>query len=343
MPTNPNNLEDFVHPNHPIQTKQKNLNRSVKNEAFLNASFMSPENLNWYIWISMNYLPDPNKRLFFLPCAGGFKTRDKKRVLPSGEIEIDTRKFISQSFTHNTMKPIRDDPLNEKVILSEPLTIIPYDSESTIIDAHGESQVVKHLWESSPMRPDYDLPAEDLSIQGEFIFIERLSLFLLRLKTLQPERKYVFYFGGHHHYFILYYANELAGEPFSIIYHIPRRGFAQNTTESERFMKEIYLMEQSGIYRIPEPVSLLSEFQDRGRYTNKRFLIAEIQGQYTGPKHKPHSKTKLVGNGLEKVQESRIEVTKKDAFMKGFSQIYALIQDFEKDNPDLNVCQEDDD
>ena len=78
----------------------------------------------------------------------------------------------------NINKTIRTDDHLEKVILSKPLTIIHYDIEMP------------------PLRPDYNLPAKDLSIQSGIVFQERVALWLLKLKVQQPERRFVYYIGA---------------------------------------------------------------------------------------------------------------------------------------------------
>ena len=273
-----------------------------------NASFLTLENINWWLWITMNYLPSPDKRAFFLPCAGGFKTRNKMRMNTQGEMVLDPRKFISESKTHNVMKAIREDAQNEKIILSEPLTLIPYDNQNG-------------LWESHPNRPDYNLPVDFLSVQGEFIFIERLSHYLLKMKCSQPERKYIFYFGGAHHYFILDYSNILAGLPFQIIYKVPAKGSAFFTSEAEKFMAEIHAMEASGSYIVPEPISIQAELLKRtGRYTHKPFLLALIEAE-------------RLGASRTEVKETRIEISSRNVFQEGFGKVYSQIVPIARTDP----------
>lgn len=265
-----------------------------------NATFLTIENIQWFLFVSMNFIPNENKRLIFLPCAGGHKTRGKKRLTTSGEIHFDHRKFISESTSHQFMKAIRDDPENEKIILSEPLTLIPYDRSN-------------EMWESHPLRPDYNLPVECLSVQGEFIFIERLALYLSKLKQIQKWREYIYYFGGAHHFFILHFANKLAGMPFEIIFKVPERGTIDYTKDSNQFMEEIREMERSGIYNIPKPLSLEGELHKRtGRYTHKPFLLALIEAE-------------RLGSSKSEIKETRYDVCRRNAFVSGFSEIYSEI------------------
>jgi len=154
--------------------------KKLEERKGFNNSFLTPANMKWYCYI-VNWLPDPLKPLVFLPCGRGEKTRKKY-----------CKKKISESMTHNFFKAIRENNWFEKVILSEPLTIIPYEKEM------------------HPLRPDYNLPAKDLSIQSERIFINQLALWLLRVKMNQSNREYVYYCGSLHHFFILHFANLIA-------------------------------------------------------------------------------------------------------------------------------------
>ena len=291
-------LEDYLSLEKTESSKKSEYSKKTKEDREgkpFNASFLTLENIQWWLFITMTYLPPENKRLVFLPCAGGHKTRGKLRENDQGEMVIDNRKFISESTSHQYMKAIREDPLNERVILSEPCTIIPV------------------CLENHKLRKDYNLPVDFLSVQGEFIFIERLSHYLLKLKMAQPSRRYIFYFGGCHHFFILNYANKLAGSPFGIIYRVPKEGTCSYGRESALFMEEIREMERTGNFRIPIPISIEAELNKRtGRYTHKPFLLALIEAE-------------RIGNSKTEVKESRIEVSKKDAFVEGFSIVYFQI------------------
>ncbi|MBD3212943.1 MAG: hypothetical protein GF311_10075 [Candidatus Lokiarchaeota archaeon] len=107
------------------------------------------------------------------------------------------------------------------MILSEPLTIIPYTLEM------------------HKLRPDYNLPASDLFIQSERVFVNQFALWLLKVKVAQPLRKYIFYVGATHHYFILHFANIVAGSPFELIYEISPRGLATYIVTAKKMEKEI--------------------------------------------------------------------------------------------------------
>ena len=269
-----------------------------------NCSFLTLTNLRYWLFISNTFRPKKDKRLFFLPCANANKSRGKIRKFTDkhgNTKEItDNRKFISESVTHNFIKSIREDEKNEKVILSEPLAIIPYQ------------------YENHYLRPDYNLPVDFLSVQGEFIFIDRLSQYLLKLKYSQPDRKRIFYFGGCHHYFILRFANLLSanletGElPFEIVYKVPKggiRGYASGATE---FMEDIKNWEKTGFPDF-EPLSIEKELGKRtGRYTHKPFFTALIQA-------------KRMGKSKSRTECKKIKLAGARAFQKGFSKLYAEI------------------
>jgi hypothetical protein len=271
------------------------------NEEPYNASFLTLENIRWWLYVSQNYIVPANKRVFFLPCAGGFKTRGKERINDQGQTYIDNRKFISESTSHQFMKAIREDPQNECIILSEPCTIIPY------------------CMEKSPMRPDYNLPVDFLSVQSEFIFIDRVSAYLLKLKRMDPERQFIYYFGGAHHYFILHYANLLAADPrsgetpFQILFRVPERGTATFAKESTDFMTQIHSWELAQSFPSMDPRPLEAELSKRsGRYTHKPFIMALFHAQH-------------LGNNHTEVKETRVPIANRNAFQNGFGEMYAEI------------------
>jgi hypothetical protein len=279
------------------------MNKKTKREEFppINPSFLTLPNINWWLYISTTYIPPLSKRVFFLPCAAALKTRIKTedRYINNQFVSAsDTRKFISQSTSHQYLKAIRSDPSNECIILSEPLTIIPYRKEA------------------DPNRPDYNLPVEFLSVQSEFIFIDRLSQYLLKLKWVQPTRKYLYYFGASHHYFILHYANLLAANPctgetpFKIIYRVPLKGTQGYAKESTQFMEDIVNWESSIMPNLT-PLDISNELKKRtGRYTHKPFLLALT--------HAVH-----LGNNKIEITKTEIPLTESLCFQKGFGQYYS--------------------
>lgn len=220
-----------------------------------NISFFTHENMLWFDQVILNWLPPRDKHLVFLPCGSAEKTRGKVR---NGV--VDERKFISEGLGHNLLKPIREDETLEKVILSEPCTMIPY------------------ALESHPLRKDYDLPVSELCIQGENTFINQLALWLLKLKQSQPERNFVYYVGGCHHFLILHYANKRAGDPFRIVQEIPPRGLRDYTSSAAKMDQVIHDLEDRGIVPQLQPVHEIAMkfLKARGRYTHRKFWKSVI-------------------------------------------------------------------
>ena len=238
-----------------------------------NASFMSFENMKWFNLI-VSWVPDVKKPLVCLPCARANKTRTTK----------DPRKFISNSVSHQILSAITRDPYFERVILSEPLTIIPYELEGHIF------------------RPDYNLPVAELSIQSEWIFMRQLALWLLRVKIAQSTRHYIYYIGAKHHYFILKYSNKIAGSPFKIIYKIPKKGILGYATAAKEFVHEIINLEEQNIVPELSEVNLEDYLKSRGRYTNKKFWNYILL--------------------LQKDESSKLDVCSESRFQQGFSELY---------------------
>jgi hypothetical protein len=145
----------------------------------------------------------------------------------------------------------------ERVILSEPLTLIPY------------------ALEMHPRRPDYNLPVDHLSIQGEQIFIHQLALWLCRVKQAQPARKVAYYIGSTHHYLILKYANIAAGSPFQVIPRVPAGGLKDYATCAKAFRDEILGAEESGIPPLIVEPDIEKWLKSRSGYTT-RVLWREI-------------------------------------------------------------------
>jgi len=251
--------------------------KKLKDHLAHNASFLTPSNIRWFNYVLMNWLPPESKPLVFLPCARANKTRNEK----------DTRKFISQSMSHQFLSKITRNKIFCKIILSEPLTIIPYSLES-----HS-------------LRPDYNLPTDYLSIQSEFIFMRQLALILSKIHANQPKRRHLYYIGGSHHYFILHYANKMLGEPFKIIFKIPARGIRDFASASKEFNQEIIDCETLGIYPVQKEILLLDYLKKRGRYTNKAFWESILI--------------------LQKDEHSKIDICNKSTRNEGFRELYVQI------------------
>jgi len=169
-----------------------------------NASFLTESNTNWFNKKLLAYNPDNQKPIVFLPCASARKTRCKYG-----------KKKISQSTSHQFLSVITRDKRFTKIIISEPLTAIPYSIEDDM--------------------PDYNYPPKLLTKAEKQIFIDRLSQFLINLKKDNPKRKNIYYIGGQHHYKILTKANAKANYPFKIIAKIPSRGIRDYSTASKEF------------------------------------------------------------------------------------------------------------
>lgn len=240
--------------------------------AGFNNSFYTPANVKWFHYI-INYQPSPAAPAVFLPCASGAKTRSQS----------DGRKFISQSLSHQYMSAVTRNPAFDKIILSEPCTIIPY------------------ALEDSALRPDYNLPPEDLSIQCEQTFIHQVAMYLMRFKLAQPERSQVYYLGGAHHYFILHFANKLAGAPFKIIYNVPERGLVDYAKAAKEFVTTIKKAEKGEPIDL-RPLSLEAHVKKRGRYTNLKFWRAILMSQ--------------------KGEQSKVNVCSPAEFRNGFAYLY---------------------
>jgi len=236
-----------------------------------NESFMSNDNLTWFYFV-LNYLPSIDKPLVFLPCGNANKTRG-----------LDGRKYISQGFSHQLMSKITRNNNYTKIILSEPLSIIPYELES------------------HPLRKDYNLPPNYLSIQSEFIFIQNVSMYLMRLKLQQPTRTRIYYLGATHHYFILYFANQLTGNIFQIIHYIPPEGL-KGYSKGAEVLDQYILQSEHGV--IPELISpnLEEHLSKRGRYTNLRFWYEILL--------------------MQQEIESHESINPKTQYQVGFAQLY---------------------
>lgn len=188
----------------------------------------------------MNWLPPKKKPLIFLPCANADKTRKKYG-----------KKMFSHSTTHQFLSVITRCDDFEKVVISEPLTIVPYALEG--------------------QHPDYNVSTEDLTIQDEVAFTIRLANWLNIVKRKQPKRKYIYYIGGTHHYFILKQTLERARYPFKLIYEVPEGGVTGYSASAKHFKEVILSLENNGVKPELRHVSLEKHFKNRGRYTKRRF------------------------------------------------------------------------
>jgi predicted RNA-binding protein len=220
------------------------------------------------------------KPLVFLPCANANKTRAKYG-----------KKMFSHSTTHQFLSAITRCDDFERVVASEPLTIVPYALEG--------------------QHPDYNVPPDDLTIQDEAEFTIRLANWLNIVKRKQPRRKYIYYIGGTHHYFILQQANEKARKPFKIIYEIPEGGVKGYSSSAKHFKEVITNLEEKGVKPELKPVSLEKHIKSRGRYTNRKFweYITVIKNINTSKKNPIF-------------QDEKMPVALRTEYYEGFLQMY---------------------
>ena len=260
--------------------KKHNLKKKPEMIGF-NQSFFTVANTSWYNY-AVNWLPHKNKPLMCLPCASANKTRAKYG-----------KKMFSHSTTHQFLSAITRCEDFERVVLSEPLTIVPYALEG--------------------QHPDYNVPPEDLTIQDEAEFTIRLANWLNIVKRKQPKRKYIYYIGGTHHYFILRQALERARKPFKLIYEVPEGGVKGYSSSAKNFQEVVFDLENKGIKPELKPVSLDKHIKARGRYTNRKFweYITVIK------RISPSKKNPIF-------QSEKMPVALKNQYFEGFLKMYPM-------------------
>lgn len=149
-----------------------------------NNDFYSTENQQFYCKILAEYTPPLDKPIVFVPCANANKTRKKYG-----------KKKISESTSHQYLSAITKDSKFEKIIISEPLTVIPYSYEHLMPDYNYPP---KMLFTSPP----------ELIWKDDWQLARRLGIFLYVLKQKQPTRTTIYYIGGKHHARLLEKAND---------------------------------------------------------------------------------------------------------------------------------------
>jgi hypothetical protein len=238
--------------------------------------------MRWFR-LALEWLPADKKPIVFIPCGACYKTREKYGKM-----------ITSQSYSHLLLSPITKNKAYEKVVLSEPHTIIPYP-----LEMHSAF-------------PDTEFPPNLLTIQSEHVFITQLALYLTRLKLAQPDRKVVYYLGGRHHYFILYYALRFAGSPFQLVFEVPTSdGFMDYTGMSRRLKKRIDDAEKTGVPIIPEPLDLSGMLKSRCDKVKRHFW-------------KEVTVFKLFKNELTEYTEN---VGSKEDFDTGFKDCYEPVKE----------------
>ena len=234
-----------------IMTNVINIHERETNQPLFNVGFgitHSKENYDWFFDVIMNWLPDPSKPVVFLPCGSAEKTREKYG-----------KKMISQGRGHQYLSSITRDPRFEKIIISEPLVLIPYSIED------------------DPRRPDYDYHPKYLTIPNRSVFIIRLNRWLNYLKKKQPERKFIYYIGPRHHAEILHGANmEYLGqelcykEIFHVIYEVPIHGSNDYAT-SAKWFRDAIMDNESGVFqartRNPKFLSYMNKLEHHPQET----------------------------------------------------------------------------
>ena len=163
----------------------------------INASFNSPSNIAWWNRIK-NWVPDINKPVVLLPCS---------RQRP-----------YSKSMTHNFLSAVTREPKFIKVVISEPLVIVPYEFENEI--------------------PNYNYPPEILrkNEQEYQIFVDRLHEWFEYVYNKSKRKKY-YYIGGKHHLDIILKATK--NLPLKIIYELPPRGIRDYAATAQILKKKI--------------------------------------------------------------------------------------------------------
>nr|WP_147664672.1 hypothetical protein [Candidatus Prometheoarchaeum syntrophicum] len=154
-------ISDYVDKSDSIKIKKHGI-KKLKDHLAKNASFMTPENIRWFNYVLMNWLPPKVGPFVFLPCGCANKTRSEK----------DPRKFFSQGMSHQfTSKNTRNENYS-RIILSEPLTIIPYSLES------------------HELRLDYNLPPPTIFQFNPNLFsCANLPLFFPKFRPISQKEK----------------------------------------------------------------------------------------------------------------------------------------------------------
>nr|WP_147664673.1 hypothetical protein [Candidatus Prometheoarchaeum syntrophicum] len=99
----------------------------------------------------------------------------------------------------------------------------------------------------------------------------------------------------------------MIGEPFKIIFKIPKRGIRDFASASKEFNQEIIDCKLLGIYPEQEDVNLLNYSKKRGRFTNKAFWESILV--------------------LQKDEHSKIDICNKTARNEGFTELYSQISE----------------
>lgn len=163
-------------------------------DVLINADFNSPENLAFQKRFLTEYKLPRDKPLVFVPCASTKKGKGGKLG-------------YSESPTHCFMSEVTRNPKYEKIVLSEPLVMVPYSMENEI--------------------PYYNYPPNAIAKNRKDwnIFVDRTAKALLKLKRDDPSRTKAYYVGSRQHSEVLKQANEKAGNPFDIEFSLLKTGY----------------------------------------------------------------------------------------------------------------------
>lgn len=166
-------------------------------EKLINADFFLRENNQFYARVLTTFNYKTKKPIVFLPCA---KTKP-----------------YSKSLTHSYLSAITRDPNLQKIVISEPLAVVPYELENEI--------------------PYYNFPPKALNKWDRMMFVQRVGIFLYQLKQENPEIEKIYYIGGRHHYEILKEAN---GGDLRLTAIIPPRGIRDYAKCAKALHEVIY-------------------------------------------------------------------------------------------------------
>jgi predicted RNA-binding protein len=167
-----------------------------------NADFYSNQNQEFYIRVLKEFNFKTSLPVVFLPCAS---------VKP-----------ISKSRTHCYLSKITRNEKLERIILSEPQSIIPYSLEQFC--------------------PNYDYPPGQLHAGDRWQMVRRVGIFLHFLWENNEKRERIYYIGAKHHLNVLNDANNIM-KHFKIISIIPERGIRDYASAAETFIKTIENLE----------------------------------------------------------------------------------------------------
>lgn len=162
-----------------------------------NADFLITKHNEFYVRVLKTFNYKTRKPIVFLPCS---KTKP-----------------YSKSLTHCYLSPITRDPNLERIVISEPLAVVPYSMEG--------------------MAPKYNYPPKDLTPQDRMILIRRVAIFLYILVEENHAIKKIYYIGGKHHYEVLKTA---CPEELDLIALVPPKGIRQYTEYARKLHDIIY-------------------------------------------------------------------------------------------------------